>query len=135
MAASKKSGLTAKQLQGIKQKLQERRSELVQDTQGWSNEDDVGSASGDEGDLASAATTADITFSTRAREVELLGAIDEAIEKIEKGTYGKCIECEEQIPVARLEALPFAELCIDCQEKVDEGGSLANANSDRFELT
>jgi len=43
-----------------------------------------------------------------------LNLIDNAIVRIENGTYGTCSECGEQISPKRLEALPYTELCIDC---------------------
>ncbi len=43
--------------------------------------------------------------------------IDAALEKIDLGTYGICAACEEPIPRVRLDALPFAGLCIECQRK------------------
>ena len=42
--------------------------------------------------------------------------IDDALHRLEKGTYGSCEECDEEIPAARLQALPFATLCVTCQE-------------------
>jgi RNA polymerase-binding protein DksA len=41
--------------------------------------------------------------------------IDAALERMKTGTYGVCIECEDDIPVARLQALPFALRCIECE--------------------
>ena len=46
--------------------------------------------------------------------------IDEALQRLEKGTYGSCEECDEEIPAARLQALPFATLCVTCQELHEE---------------
>jgi len=42
---------------------------------------------------------------------------DEALEMVEKGTYGICQECEEGIPIARLEKMPFAALCVPCKNE------------------
>jgi DnaK suppressor protein len=47
---------------------------------------------------------------------ETLSRIDQAIVRLENGTYGLCQECEGEINAARLKALPFAALCRDCQE-------------------
>jgi DnaK suppressor protein len=47
--------------------------------------------------------------------------IECALERLESGTYGKCSDCEAEIPAARLRAMPFADRCRDCQE-------LANAD-------
>jgi len=51
----------------------------------------------------------------------LLGAIDAALQRIEDGTYGKCVNCGAAIPEERLEAMPWATLCIDCKRKEERG--------------
>lgn len=48
---------------------------------------------------------------------ETLQEINEALEKLEAGTYGLCESCGGQIPEARLEAMPAAKFCIDCASK------------------
>lgn len=50
---------------------------------------------------------------------DTLKKIDRAILRLEEGTYGRCQECEADIPAARLRALPFAALCRDCQEEAE----------------
>ena len=45
---------------------------------------------------------------------DLLAQVEEALARIAAGTYGRCIECGKPIPVARLEALPYTKLCVDC---------------------
>jgi RNA polymerase-binding protein DksA len=49
----------------------------------------------------------------------LLAQIDEALQKIDAGTYGVCDRCGKQIPAARLDALPYATLCVDCQGRFE----------------
>ena len=51
-----------------------------------------------------------------------LASIEIALEKMKDGTYGKCEACRKNIPKARLQALPYATLCIDCQRKAEEAG-------------
>jgi RNA polymerase-binding protein DksA len=48
---------------------------------------------------------------------DLLGKVDEAIRRIDEGTYGNCAECGQAIPVARLEVLPYTKLCVDCASR------------------
>jgi DnaK suppressor protein len=48
---------------------------------------------------------------------ETLQEINEALAKLEAGTYGRCESCGQQIPEARLEAMPAAKLCIECASK------------------
>ncbi len=50
-------------------------------------------------------------------EGELLD-VEDALRRIDEGTYGKCAECGREISPERLEALPAARLCIDCQRQV-----------------
>jgi DnaK suppressor protein len=50
---------------------------------------------------------------------ETLKKIDQALLRLEEGTYGRCQECGTEIPAARLRALPFAALCRDCQAEAE----------------
>ena len=52
----------------------------------------------------------------RNRESLLIKKIDEALVRIEEGTFGLCEACEEDIEIKRLEARPTATLCISCKE-------------------
>ena len=49
--------------------------------------------------------------------------IEEALGRIENGTYGKCLGCDKNIALPRLKRLPYARLCIECKEK-EEAGTL-----------
>jgi DnaK suppressor protein len=76
----------------------------------------------DEIDTASSEQTLQFTGRLREREQGLLAKIDAALQKIEEGEYGACVNCGEEIGVKRLRARPVAELCIDCkseQEKLE----------------
>jgi len=53
-------------------------------------------------------------------DTKKLKQIDEALAKIENGTYGICEECGEEIPLARLKILPFAKLCVDCVSNIEK---------------
>lgn len=56
-----------------------------------------------------------------SRETEILKALDEALERVRTGAYGKCEMCGADISLARLEALPFATLCVKCQAAAEKG--------------
>jgi DnaK suppressor protein len=56
----------------------------------------------------------------RGREQMLLDKIKQAIARIDEGTYGICVECEEEIGLKRLEARPVATYCIDCKIKQEQ---------------
>lgn len=55
------------------------------------------------------------------REGRLLYHVDQALERIEDGSYGLCHECNQPISAARLEAVPHARLCINCKMKEENG--------------
>ncbi len=57
-------------------------------------------------------------------ESQMLREVGEALMRIEDGTYGKCIDCEKDIPVKRLEVFPAAERCIECKERFEKDGKL-----------
>ena len=54
------------------------------------------------------------------KEQVVVHRIDSAIEKIDEGTYGNCELCNKKIAVARLKVVPYAELCMPCQEKQEK---------------
>ena len=51
------------------------------------------------------------------QQMNRLNLIDNALSRIEQGRYGLCMKCNKPIPTPRLEAIPFAVLCIDCKSK------------------
>jgi RNA polymerase-binding transcription factor len=56
----------------------------------------------------------------RGRERKLLKKIEDAISRIDSGTYGICESCGEKISIKRLEARPVTALCIDCKTRQEE---------------
>ena len=61
--------------------------------------------------------SSEIGSTLEEHDERLLVAIDAALQRIENGTYGKCVNCGAPIPEERLEAMPWATLCIDCKRK------------------
>ncbi|MFC1631589.1 TraR/DksA family transcriptional regulator [Candidatus Omnitrophota bacterium] len=51
---------------------------------------------------------------------KIIYAIDEALNRIKDKSYGRCLECSKVITRKRLQAMPYAILCIDCQRKEEE---------------
>src|SRR4029450_13166360 len=62
----------------------------------------------------------DVELALMEMKSETLGQIDEAIRRLEAGTYGTCANCGREVAEARLKALPFATLCLECQEMQEE---------------
>ena len=105
-------------LKKFKQLLEERRDEIVKRAKQTLEEDMAVDASDlpDEMDLASSEYIQSFTFRLRGREKGLQEKIERALLKMEKGTFGICEECEEEIAIKRLEARPETTLCIRCKE-------------------
>jgi RNA polymerase-binding protein DksA len=59
----------------------------------------------------------EIAFFFATREGKYLKQIEQALERIENGTYGSCSDCGNQIPIPRMEAVPTATRCVPCKEK------------------
>ena len=88
----------------------------------------------DSPEMASASTDNDMVFQFVEMESEELDQIDDALERIEQGTYGACEACCRDIGPARLEAIPSATLCIECKAAIEAGGlPLGHADSARWD--
>lgn len=74
-----------------------------------------GHESGDDADIASDTIDRTLFNSLGQADQNRLAMIDRALDRIKLGTYGLCLECGEPIAEARLEAIPYAALCIGCQ--------------------
>ena len=62
----------------------------------------------------------DLPFALIQLKAQVLTRIDEAVRRVDQGTYGYCDECGDAIAVQRLRALPFAVRCKDCEEQVEQ---------------
>ena len=78
---------------------------------------DVNSRQGDLADQASGNNEVHIALKLKQTDAKILQAIEEALYRMEKGTYGICRDCGEPIAPARLNAIPWTRVCITCKEK------------------
>ena len=78
-------------------------------------------------DMASDVYERDLLLQLASGERELLYKIDDALTRIEEGTYGFCVNCEKKISKTRLKAIPQASYCRACQEK-EEKSKQVNPN-------
>jgi YteA family regulatory protein len=86
--------------------------------------DDAGEESAYDNHLADTATETydrELDYTLEENSEHVLGEIEAALTRIEGGTYGICTNCGNQIPEERLEALPWATLCIECQRNLEHG--------------
>jgi len=85
------------------------------------------------GDVVDAALdSAQDEISSQLAEVESreLASIENALQRMREGQFGICEACSGTIPMARLNALPYATLCIECQREAEKYGQAANSGAD-----
>ena len=88
-----------------------------------SQRDSSGDLSGYSFHMADQATDnfdTEFTFDLASNEQRFLNEIADALKRIEEGHFGTCEECEKPISVKRLKAVPYARLCIKCQEGLEK---------------
>jgi DnaK suppressor protein len=115
--------LNQRQLKWFEELLTSRRQELLQEAgRTVSGMNELKENFPEPADRAALESERNATLRIRDRERKLLSKIEEALERIEGGTYGVCEECGEAIGVERLKARPVTTLCIDCKadQEADE---------------
>jgi DnaK suppressor protein len=106
--------------QKIKTILLRQRAALLNEAEVALNELPVVTLFPDMGDQASAETDMNFMLRLRGREQRLLKKIDEALERIDNGTFGICDDCGYEIDLKRLEARPVTNMCIECKTIQEE---------------
>ena len=109
----------------FKKKLLERRTELisiVQKTETYGRELDSEGEAMDIADKASSSYTKELMFSKSDGDRQLLQEVIDALVRVDSKDFGECSECGEPVERKRLEAVPWASLCLACQEKAEQGG-------------
>jgi DnaK suppressor protein len=119
--------MNKKDMQRFKKLIEDERRRVVERV-GMIEEEIQGMAASQSGNQSYSNHMADIgtdaidqeqAFLHASQGTDYLAALDEALRRIEKGTYGVCEECEEKIPPRRLEAFLAARLCVKCQSKLE----------------
>ncbi len=114
----------------IKKQLEEQRTKIAagidhitNDNLNLSQRDASGDLSGYTFHMADVATDnfdREFSLDIASNEQQLLNRIDEALQKIKDGTYGICENCDVNIGMERLKAVPYAKLCIKCKEEEEK---------------
>ena len=115
--------LSSKQIQQLKQRLEARRSELrtlIGDELAAAGDDQLVGQARDMGDDALMDLLSGVNLAVAEIDTQELMDVRAALDRIEAGTYGVCVDCGVDIEPARLESQPVASRCIDCQEKFEE---------------
>ena len=72
-------------------------------------------------ETATATLGREIDYTLGENSEQVLADIDAALQRIDDGTFGTCVNCGQEIPLQRLEAYPAASLCIDCKRSAEGG--------------
>ena len=105
-------------LEYFRQKLERWRTDLLTEAnETLADLQDGAPLEPDPADRASSDTARALELRTRDRARKLIAKIDEALQRIEDGTYGYCEETREPISISRLEARPIATLSVEAQER------------------
>ena len=112
-----------KQLEGLRAELGQELQQLAEGNLNRSNRDAAGDLSGYSYHMA------DVGTDNFGREIELniassgnerLRMIEEALERVEEGSFGKCLSCGAEIHVDRLKVIPYTRLCINCARESEK---------------
>lgn len=116
-----------KKLDYYKKMLVKLKDEFVRDINNMSQSpaspnNDSGDVSGHVLHMADVATDMydrEFNLGLASNEREVIHKIDQALKRIEDKSFGACIECDKPIPFVRLNAIPYADTCLKCQEKLE----------------
>ena len=115
-----KNKMKKDKLESARKKLLEMQQNIIMESKveisQMLNKGDKYNGLSDDGDLADVAITDSMQAANLNRHRAALRAIKEALLRIDEGTYGTCEDCGEKIFIGRLNAVPFALRCVECQE-------------------
>lgn len=115
-----KNEMKKNKLDVVRKKLLEMQQDIIRESKSEIsqilNKGDKYNGASDDGDLADVAIRDSLQASNLNRHRDRLRAVEEALLRIDEGTYGTCEDCGEEISVGRLNAVPFALRCVECQE-------------------
>ena len=102
-----------------KENLLRKRAEILAEREGksLSTPMDNNTRQGDMADQASGTNEVHIQLKLKQTDAKILQAIEAALERLDSGSYGLCRDCGEDIAPARLNAIPWTRVCIECKEK------------------
>ena len=124
---SSKNRLTKKEIEELRDLLLQKRREILGDVSCMENEtlkknrSDLSNMPIHMADMGTDNYEMEHTLGLMDSEIKILREIDEALQRIEEGTYGICLGNEEKIPKQRLEAIPWARYCLNCADLAEKG--------------
>ena len=114
--------MDTERLEHFKNMLLQKRNalaDIVQRTEDYGREKDQNTQ--DMTDMAVESYTREFLFGKSAADRRMMRSIQDALLRIDNGTYGFCANCDNEINPRRLEAVPWAELCVKCQGLLEKG--------------
>ncbi|MDG2306540.1 MAG: RNA polymerase-binding protein DksA [Candidatus Binatia bacterium] len=121
--------MTAHELVYFRELLEERKEQLIGEAGRTAHDMGDNEAEGfpDPTDRGVMESERNLELRIRDRERKLISKIDEAMERIEQGSFGLCEECEEPIGAKRLQVRPVTTLCIRCKEEQEQAEKSASS--------
>ena len=109
------------ELQTIRQQLESQRNHLIAEFESY-NSSDIHSRvyNFDRTELANQYSSQDRRIALRTLDQQTLRQIEQALARLEEGSYGLCVKCQGSIHPERLEVLPYATLCVTCQRETSQ---------------
>ena len=116
-------GMDKKKVEQYRKRLELKQQELMRlvsksEQDGRSVDEEI---TQDIADKAANSYTKEFLFHQSDDNRRILQLVQEALGRIKSGEYGLCVACQEEVQVKRLEAVPWARHCIECQEKQEQG--------------
>ena len=110
-----------KKLQKFRQRLTEENQKLIRsiNRNREAEEEITLENTEDEGDLATISHNKELLYNLHESDFQRLKSIQDALKRMDRGEFGQCVRCGEDINDKRLTAVPWATMCIDCQEHVE----------------
>ncbi|MCA9484204.1 MAG: TraR/DksA family transcriptional regulator [Nitrospina sp.] len=124
--------MNSKKMEKFKQVLIELRNHLsgdVEKNRKTSQTDEFTEMLADTTDEAARLSTRQILLNLGEQGREKLKLIEEALDRIEEGSFGTCQLCEKNIPEARLRVVPFAQYCVTCLDELEKEKSIDRINT------
>ncbi len=114
--------MDAKRKKELKEMLLEMKQRKLEEIQhNHADKESINSFQNDAGDFADSASNIyekELHMDLSEKNKQMLIEIEDALSKIENGSYGKCERCGDDISIERLKALPFAKRCIKCERSI-----------------
>ncbi|HEY3124999.1 MAG TPA: TraR/DksA family transcriptional regulator [Thermoanaerobaculia bacterium] len=112
-----------KELEKYRRLLQEKKTALLAELAKTKNaeEETTEESTQDIADKAVSSYTREFLYSLNDSERKTVQQIDQALARIEDGTYGFCLNCQSPMSEKRLTAIPWSRHCVDCQELAEKG--------------